>query len=315
MDAVYDYTILGAGAVGCVFGGLLCLSGKRVQLVNRSADNKNAIAKDGLRLETDEGLKIARPVAVQPDEIESARVVMVFTKTHQLDAALAAALPKALADTVFVTLQNGLGNGQRLADTVGRDRVLHGVTMLPATMVTPGFVRTHGAHKTWLGPFFPQEGAIAKAVCEDLRVAGFDIDYVTQPDKMIWQKACFNIAINGISALSLASPGLIKRTQGLPELVHAMAAEAISVAAAVNIEVDADQVHALIDFACEQHTYHKPSMLQDIERGRTTEIEAMNGYIVGLAKQHGIDVPLNRLVYALVRARQAALDFWAEAQV
>ena len=141
MDAVYDYTILGAGAVGSVFGGLLCLSGKRVQLVNRSTDNKNAIAKDGLRLETDEGLKIARPVAVQPDEIESARVVMVFTKTHQLDAALAAALPKALADTVFVTLQNGLGNGQRLADIVGRDRVLHGVTMLPATMVTPGFLR------------------------------------------------------------------------------------------------------------------------------------------------------------------------------
>ncbi len=313
MDAVYDYTILGAGAVGCVFGGLLSLSGKSVQLVNRSADTKNAIAKYGLRLETDDGLKVARPVAVQPDEIETARVVMVFTKTHQSDAALASMLPKADGDTVFVSLQNGLGNGQRLADAVGGGRVLHGVTMLPATMLAPGLIRTHGTHKTWLGAFSSQHGPIAEAVCADLRVAGFDIDYVAPPDKMIWQKACFNIAMNGICALSLASPGLIKRTQGLKELVHATAAEAIEVAAAVKIEVDGDQVHALVDFACEQHAYHKPSMLQDIERGRKTEIEAMNGYIVRLAAQHGIDVPLNRLVYALVCARQASQEFWEAA--
>lgn len=313
MTQDFDYTILGAGAVGSVFGGLLARAGHKVQLVNRSAETSRAIADKGLRLELDQGQVTCHPTAVQPSRACPARVVMVFTKTHQTAAALHSVHGVLGPDTIFVTLQNGLGNGEAVAQVTGSPHVLTGVTMLPATLLAPGHVRSHGSSQSWIGPMHAVDMPLAKAVADDLQQAGFDMVLTEDVAARIWQKACFNVALNGICALTLGSPGLVHATEGLQAQAHALADEAIAVALAEKASIDVQAVHKLIDFACAEHTYHKPSMYQDIQAGRMTEIDSLNGYIVNRAAVHGIDVPLNTLISALVQARQSSEGFWAGA--
>lgn len=310
MDPAFDYTILGAGAVGSVFGGLLADTGFRVQLVNRSATTAQTVLQGGLTLELDRGTIACRPHAATPQDVRPARVVMIFTKTFQTRQALSALLPHITPETDIVTLQNGLGNGALVASLVPGNRVFHGVTMLPATLVAPGQVRSHGSHKTWLGPVAPADRARAAEICADLKRAGFDMVLPDNPATPIWQKACFNVAMNGTSALIAGSPGLIAHAEGLQDMVHELADEALAVANAEGAGIEAGAVHDLIDFACAKHLYHRPSMFQDIAAGRQTEVDSLNGYVVERAAVHGIDVPLNRLMLALVRGRQAAPDFW-----
>jgi len=266
-----------------------------------------------LRLDLDDGLKIAHPAAVQAQSARPARTVMLFTKTHQSVAALQSILPVCDHETIFVSLQNGLGNGATIEQITGSERVFHGVTLLPATMVEPGFFRSHGSHQTWLSPVKEQHEALGRPIFDDLHQTGFDVEYSKSAETAIWQKACFNVALNAVCALGLASPGLVERVADLKAAVHALADEAISVAVAENVIIDQGKVHAMIDFACANHTFHKPSMLQDVENGRQTEIAALNGHLVRLAQNHDLNIPLNQLISGLISARQNSGEFWKSA--
>ena len=141
------------------------------------------------------------------------------------------------------------------------------------------------------------------------------MDNVASPEIPIWQKACFNVALNAVCALAIASPGLVERVEDLKTAVHRLADEAILVAAAEKIAIDGEQVHTMIDFACANHTFHKVSMLQDVENSRPTEIESLNGHVVQLAKKHNLDIPLNTMIHGLIAGRQMSHDFWAEASM
>lgn len=266
--------------------------------------------KNGLRLDLGKGEVLCYPDAVQPQNAAPARVVMLFTKTHQTAAALQSIHHANDADTLFVTLQNGLGNAEVVAQAANSARVLHGMTMLPATLLAPGHIRAHGKSQTWFGPMNMSDLPAAQMVCNDLSQAGFDTVLTENPTGRIWQKACFNVAMNGVCALTLGSPGLIHATAGLQEQAHALADEVIAVAFAEGADVDGSAVHNLIDFACREHTFHKPSMLQDIEAGRLTEIDSLNGHVVARGAAYGLETPLNKLILALVKARQDAPVFW-----
>ncbi len=311
--ADYDVMILGAGSVGCVIGGYLAQQGASILLVNRSQDTMQAIAKDGLRLETETGLSQSRPDACIAADARSARYIMCFTKTTDTEQAVRSILPVLEDDTIMVSMQNGLGNGQQLAELTARD-VVHGVTLLPATKLAPAHIRSYGAKTSWLGPLEignNRQIEAAKTLTQMLGKAGIETEYHEDILPSIWQKACFNVAMNGISALAVASPGLIGDVPALHQQAHNLADEALQIASALAISIDGKKVHQMIDFACAEHRYHQPSMLQDIRANRHTEIDALNGYIVRMAENLGIDVPLNRLIYGLVLARQHAPEFWA----
>ena len=311
--ADYDVMILGAGSVGCVIGGYLAKQGARILLVNRRSDTMQAVAAHGLRLETETGLIHSTPDGCLAPDAGSASFIMCFTKTPDTQQAVTSVLPVISKDTIMVSMQNGLGNGQQLAELTGCD-VVHGVTLIPATTVAPAYIRSHGAKTSWLGPLAPdneRQIMAARQLSEMLDKAGIETEYHADVLPAIWQKACFNVAMNGISALADASPGLIGDTPALHEQAHALAEEALQIASALKIKLDAEKVHHMIDFACSEHRYHQPSMLQDIRANRNTEINALNGYIVRTAEGLGINVPLNRMIYALVLARQNAPHFWA----
>ncbi len=307
-----DVMILGAGAVGCLIGGHLAAKGLRVQLVNRSDATARAINARGMIMELDSGRQVVYPQAVTLESASNARFVMLFTKAYQSEFALESVLHCLDENSVIVTLQNGLGNAERLAEISGRP-VIQGVTLIPSTLVEPGWVRSHGAHTTWLGPHDPNnqmQVAYVQELAEVLTATGLETEYEPEVRVRVWHKACFNVAMNAICALADSPPGLVYETPALSSQAHSLADEAVTVAHAVGVRVDADALHEMIDFACREHRYHQPSMLQDIRAGRDTEIESLNGYIVRTARQKGISVPRNELIYGLVIARQSSAGFW-----
>lgn len=308
-----DVMILGAGAVGCLVGGHLAAQGYSVELVNRSGDTAHAVSQRGLVMELDSGTSRVELCAVQLEDASDARFVMLFTKAYQTEAALSAVLSKLSPDSVIVTLQNGLGNAERLAQLSGRS-VLQGVTLIPSTLLAPAHVRSHGAHTSWVGPLDPksaEQQAAGRELAQMLNDSGLTTEYEAEVRTRVWHKACFNVAMNGICALADAPPGLVYRTPQLMRQAHALADEGVAVAHAEGAMVDSEALHKMIDFAAQQHTYHQPSMLQDVRADRETEIESLNGYVVGAAARHNINVPLNHLIYGLVLARQASSAFWA----
>ncbi|MEY2993382.1 MAG: hypothetical protein RL357_317 [Pseudomonadota bacterium] len=314
MTTQWDYTIVGAGAVGCVIGARLALLGKQVQLINSSTATAEAVQSHGLLLHADGQTHRAQVRACTPDQAQPTRVAILLTKTHQLDAAVTSVLP-ALKDAVWVTLQNGLGNGQRLAKWVGEDRVIHGVTMLPAVLNGPADVTTHGSTLTWLGPLIDGGAGPAQAACDDtvadLVASGVEAKRVDQVINNIWQKACFNSAMNGLCALTQGGPGLMKYVPDGLALAHELVDEISAVALADGAKIDVDQIHALVNLGAEQHTYHKPSMLQDVLAQRLTEVEALNGMVDERARALGLSAPMNRMMLRLIRIRERSPEFWA----
>ena len=309
-----DYLILGGGAVGCIFGGLLSNSGHNVQIINRSLKTVDSIKTNGLHLDLN-GKKInCFPKAGQPGDAMTARVVMVFTKTYQTKDALLGILPKMNSKTTYFSLQNGLGNGKVLSDITHSNSIFHGVTMLPATLLKAGHVKSKGVNTTWFGSYKSAEHNIAHSILHDLIKCDFDVRLVENPNVHIWQKACFNIALNAISALINGSPGLVGDFPGVKSIVYELAAEAIEVATQDGIKIETKTVYEMIDFVCTNHRYHKPSMLQDIQLERATEIESLNGFIVQRAKQLNIKAPTNQMITELIKARENACNFWKNSE-
>lgn len=308
-----DYLILGAGAVGSVIGGRLARAGHRVQLVNRSPATGQAIAAaGGLRMHLDDGEHLVPVAAATPQDAQPARHVMVLTKTPQSEAAVASVASRMPSDAVWLSLQNGLGNGARLQAWLGEHAVvLQGVTMLPADLKGPGEVASHGKSTTWLGPMDAAHMAAAERVAADLLGAGIDAHAVAAVSDHIWQKAVFNCAMNALCALTLGGPGLMADCPDGAALAHELVDEVGAVALATGAQVDVGAVHALVDMGMQHHRYHKPSMLQDVLADRLTEIDALNGFVHAQAQALALAAPKNHMMLRLMRLRQQAPAFWA----
>ena len=303
------YAVLGAGAMGSAFGARLHLADCEVELLNRSPEHGKAIAKRGLVAHMDGKTHHLDIPACTVESASPADVVILFTKTHQIDKALEH-LPDNLGSAQVLTLQNGLGNAERVAKRVGTDNTIEGVTMMPAELVGPGEVRSADPAETWMYHASGKPNDLVDEIGQDFNRAGIVCSVTADVRQHIWQKACFNIAMNALCALTRGSPGMLREYPDGNALAHEIVDETVAIAAAAGIEVDAKRVHALIDYACDNHTWHKPSMLQDLEHERMTEIEAMNGYIERLASERGEAAPLSRILARLIRLRQHSAEFW-----
>lgn len=308
------YSILGAGAMGSAFGARLSLAGYAVELLNRSPAHSAAIhANHGLRANIDGEQQLIDIAATTVEHASPADVIILFTKSHQIDSALQA-LPAKLQGIPVVTLQNGLGNGERVATHIGIEQTIEGVSMMPADFIGPGEIASSDVAQTWMYHASGQHSALVEQIGADFNQAGITTSISPDVQQFIWRKACFNIAMNALCGLTQGSPGLLQQFPDGRALAHELVDEALQVAAASQVELDGIKVHELIDYACANHTYHKPSLLQDLEHERLTEVEALNGYIVAQADELGVAVPLNRMVLRLIRLRERAAEFWKSCQ-
>ncbi len=182
---------------------------------------------------------------------------------------------------------------------------------MPAEFIKPGEVGSAGSSETWMFSANGEHSEIVNQVGEDLNQAGLKTHVTGDVRKFIWQKACFNMAMNALCSLVDGSPGLLQQFPDGRQLAHEIAEEAITIAQLEGASVNPEKVHGLIDYACADHTYHRPSMLQDLKAQRLTEIESLNGYLVAAARKHGKEVPLAHLMARLIRLRERAPEFWA----
>jgi len=232
--------VLGAGAMGSWFGGQLALAGHDIHFLTTNELHIAAVEKDGLQMRSGQTVSVVKPAIGKPDEFDaSVELVLALTKTFQLDGAMQSISNAVGNRTPVLSLQNGLGNAEVLADHVGSSNVWVGVTMLPVDKIAPGVVEVMGQGATWFGhaenSTTEMTGKMANAIAKVFDSAGLDVRHDAEIQKRIWEKVAFNAGMNAVCALTNSSPGLIGEYPDARELVRSAAAEAVAVARAEGV--------------------------------------------------------------------------------
>ena len=292
--------VLGAGAMGSVYGARLARAGADVTLLDVNDAHIAAITTGGLHVALDEGESTHHLPAMRPEAFHGpADLVLLFTKVFHTEAALASIQP-LLADTHVLSLQNGVGNVDRIAAHVDRDRILVGMTMTPAEYLGPGRVASHGAATTDLYSASGRDLPILHKITALMGRGGITARLEPDIDVAIWEKATFNCSLNPVCALTGGTPGSVGASEPGRRLAAQVAAEAIAVANASGVAASLDKVTAMMEHAFSHHLHHEPSMLQDRMAGRRTEIDALNGAMVRIGEGLGVPTPANRIVTDLI---------------
>lgn len=301
-----EVAVLGAGAMGSLFGGRLASRGHRVRLLTTNVAHRQAVDRDGLTLVVAGTIeRVSVEVALPDAPGEPPDLIILFTKTHQSEKALTAARHLIGQHTQVMTVQNGLGNLERIAPFVPVERVILGTSNLPADFAAPGRIVSDGGSITRIARASGVRDAFVQRIAETLSDAGIPTECVDDIQRSIWEKAAFNVAMNPTLALGQATPGTLGRSPQALELALAAASEACAVAQSEGVTIDEGPVHQHILWACANHPDHRPSMRQDMDAGRPTEIDALCGEVVRRGLRNGIGTPVNDALWRLVNLRDS----------
>ncbi len=294
--------IVGCGAVGSLFAANLAqLEDVEVWAFDLARDHVDAINRDGLRLSGAGDVVGHVRATADAGELPPCEFGIVATKAMHTDSAIAATA-HAFGGGCVATVQNGIGNEETIAACV--ERVIRGTTFPAGKVLAPGRVQWDVKGDTTLGPFEPRPAPLPEVerLADACTRAGMPTQAVTDARGPQWRKVIFNAATNPIGALTGLTHGRVCEDPGLRRLVSGLVDEGKAVAAAEEIELDADP-EELIDHAAKPEVAydHKASMLQDVEAHRPTEIDYLNGGIVRFGRSRGVATPLNQAVWALVR--------------
>lgn len=296
--------VIGAGAMGMLFGGRLARAGHDVILVDVDADRVAAIEEHGVK----ENGAAVNCHAFLPGTAPSgmAELMIVFTKATHTVSAIRQNAALIRDGGVVLTLQNGLGNGDAIAAEVGADRVLVGITNWPADLKGHGEIHVGGTGMVKLWSFDGEDRPVINAVVAALEGAGLNATAEPSVDSAIWAKVIFNATLNGIAALTGLTVGEIGDIQPTQRLAMRLVSEGIATARGSGVAIDEDEVRSSVSFALTHHRDHKPSMLQDIQAGRQTEVDAIQGALVDAAHRHGVEVPALETCVALLKGVDAS---------
>jgi 2-dehydropantoate 2-reductase len=303
--------IVGAGAMGSVYAGLLADAGNEVWAVDRRADLVAAIRAGGLRVEGASGDRTVRiDATTDPAEAGEAELIVLATKAMNVTAAAEASRPLMGADTVVLSIQNGLGGPDAAAAVLGDDRVVVGVAGgFGASVVAPGHVHHNGFELVRLGERSGPTTPRIEALAELWRQAGFTVRTYDDVDRLVWEKLICNVAFSGTCSVLGRTIGEVIANEHAWPVAAQCAVEAYEVAQARGIGLGFDDPVAHVRAFGEAIPAAKPSMLLDLEAGLATEVDFINGAIPREGARVGVPAPFNETVSALVRAlEQSPLD-------
>jgi 2-dehydropantoate 2-reductase len=292
--------VVGSGAMGSLFGGMLAEAGEDVTLVDVWEEHVKAINERGLRVKGVGGERAIRVSATtNPAEVGSVDLALIFVKSYDTEKAAGDALPMASGGTVFLTLQNGLGNAEKISEAVGSHRVVVGVTAQGSTLLGPGEIYHAGVGATTIGELNGIETARILRIKEAFSRAGMTTELSDSVLGAIWSKVLVNVGINALTALTGLRNGELLAFPEIKGVMRRAVLEALDVAEANEVRIAGDPVEKVYEVA-EATAANRSSMLQDIDRGRRTEIGAMNGAIVEMGRRLGVDTPVNEALTAAV---------------
>ncbi|HSV35560.1 MAG TPA: 2-dehydropantoate 2-reductase [Ramlibacter sp.] len=287
--------VMGAGAVGSYYGGMLARAGHDVTLIARP-QHASAIEREGLRMETqafDERVRLqARTDACA---VQGAGLVLFCVKSTDTEAAGADIKPYLGRDTLVLCLQNGVDNADRLRTVLPGQPVAAAVVYVATEMAGPGHVRHHGRGELVIEP-----SAASEAVARALAAAGVPAEISANVRGALWLKLILNCAYNAVSAIAQRPYGENVLGEGILDVMHDVVDECLAVARAEGVDLPGDVDAAVRKIAQSMPTQYS-STAQDLARGKRSEIDYLNGLIVRRGAALGIATPANRVLWALVK--------------
>jgi 2-dehydropantoate 2-reductase len=298
--------IMGCGAMGSVYAGLLASAGNEVLAIDRWAEHVEAIRSRGLRVEGASGDRTVRVAASRTAPDTLVDLVVIATKASAARAGGRAARYLLGAHTMVLTIQNGLGSADEVAEEIGAERLLVGIAAaFGASLRAPGHAHHEGMSAIRLGAYAGAETGLAQKTAEVWRQAGFNAEAVQDVLAMQWEKLICNVAYSGPCALTGLTVGQAMDDPHVGPVSRAAAQEAFEVARALGVALSVTDAVAHVRAFGERVRDAKPSVLLDHERGRASEIDFINGAIPKQAARCGLVAPVNAVLTGLIKHKES----------
>lgn len=300
--------ILGAGALGSLLGARLSKTTARITLYSTNEEHMLAVQKAGLHVEELDGSVRRFPLSccTTLDAVAAkADVILVVVKSYATRQAVESVLSACHDSTLFLTLQNGIGNWEQIAGVCGPDRVLLGTTAQGATLLEPGRIRHGGNGPTSLGEVQGAPTERAESLVAVFREADFTVQSSGRMEHLIWEKLMVNVGINAITALTGIRNGKVADVEDARAVSRAAVQEALEVARSRGFSLGEELVERVFTVA-RATAVNRSSMGQDVDRRKRTEIDAINGAIVRFGDEADIAVPVNRTLTQLIKTLESS---------
>ncbi len=294
--------VVGAGAIGCMFGIRLHKSGQQVLLLHHRRRVVDWIRRKGVSLRETTGQVVRARVEAKSSLSRSndVELVLVTVKAYDTERVARILRRSVKSDTVVLSLQNGLGNVETLSRHLRRVSILGGSTTEGAMSLGPGTVLHTGTGRTWVGELDGETSNRCLTIKNLFHKAGFETELSRNIEGVLWAKAIVNSAINPIAALTRLPNGDLRSVPRLRQIASLIVEEGIAVGRANAVLLADPDPKTLLSRVLSSTAQNRSSMLQDIERGRPTEIRQLNNAISVVGRRHGVSTPYNNFLTTLI---------------
>jgi 2-dehydropantoate 2-reductase len=302
--------VLGAGALGCAIGGTLAEAGHAVTLINRNPSHVDAINTHGLFMRTPDGERSVKVNATaDASTVGPVDLVIVLVKSFHTREAMGGAIALVGPDTAVLSLQNGLGHEDILADIVGREHVLAGKTYVGGVMLAPGRIICGVVGKeTLIGELDGTLSERTQRIAAAFNQAGLTTNVSDNIMGTMWDKLLVNVSTGAVSGITRLPYGALYQIPEIEATAVAAVQEAMDVAAASGIQLSyTDPRDAWLKASAGLPGDFKTSMLQSLEKGSVTEIDFINGAVVRWGQRCGVPTPVNQTLVACIKGIERTL--------
>lgn len=302
--------VLGAGAMGCLYGGLLAEAGNEVWLVDVWKDHVDAINKEGLHIEGVSGTRTIKNIKATTcsDEVGIVDCAVIFVKSIYTDTAVAQNKAVIGENTTILTLQNGLGNIEKINQVVQNKNIIAGTTAHGSTMVASGRIKHAGQGKTIIGELDGSKTDRIENIKKTFNEAQLDTEISSNVIGLIWDKLLVNVGINALTAITGLKNGQLVELGETEWILEEAVKEAQMVARAKGVKLGFKDPVDHTKKVCEATAQNRSSMLQDVEHKRETEIDMINGAIVREGLKVQVPTPINQALTNLIKVKTRYKD-------
>ncbi|MDD3149249.1 MAG: 2-dehydropantoate 2-reductase [Candidatus Gastranaerophilales bacterium] len=297
--------IVGIGAVGGYYGAKLAQAGYDVTFIG-TPNSVEVLSKKGLKIKSYKGDFHLKNIKVFHDfkHINDADVILFCVKSYNTEAIAKALKPRISKKTAIVSMQNGVDNEEVLADIFGKDRIIGAVVYITSSMPERGIINHTAYGNLVIGEMNEQETERIKTLEKMFLNAGVATKATTKVRKYLWKKLMLNIAYNGFAALTGKNFENYHKIPQLKDAFYGILKEVQLVAKHDGYIITNEDVNEALEFTkSAQFREFKPSTLQDAEAGKPLEIDALQGAVIRTAEKHNLDIPMNTLLYALLKLK------------
>jgi 2-dehydropantoate 2-reductase len=306
LSASEKILVVGPGAMGLLFGGLLARAGHEVRLLDRREDRARSLTAQGIVIEQGEQtLTVPVRAVTRAEEAAPAGLIVICVKAYDTGAAARAAAPAAGPDTLVLSLQNGQGNVEALIEVFGPERVLGGTTAQGSNLAGTGRVRHAGQGETVVGEAGGGTERAAR-VAELMSGAGIGAGVTNDLEGLIWSKLTINAAINPLTALLRVKNGALAESEPALAIMRLAVAEVVEVCRRRGTKLAHPAPYDKAVAVARATANNISSMLQDVRAQRKTEVNYINGAVVKAAQELGVAAPVNEALTRLIEAVEAA---------